>query len=71
MDKKITENDILECWPDHMSYLVDLLNGEYKIDEAKEDIRSLVDSEYDPRVKRAKEYCEQLRRNKPKGNNAK
>lgn len=37
-----TEDDLL-LWPYRDSYLLELLNGSYSIDAAKEDLMSLVD----------------------------
>ena len=47
---KITEADIVACWSWSMSYLVDILNREYAVKTAREDLLSLIGSKYDPRV---------------------
>ena len=41
--------DVLACWNYHLEYLVDILNGEYDIEQARDDLRGLVGSKYDPR----------------------
>lgn len=46
---KFTEEDVLSCWPYHSLYLAQVLNGEYSLNEAREDLRSLVSSKYDLR----------------------
>ena len=48
-EKPITEKDIESCWPRALSYLADILNGEYALEEARADIRSLIGSKHDPR----------------------
>ena len=48
-DRKFTEDDIDACWPHYRAYLVDILNGEYTVEAAREDLGSLVGSKYDPR----------------------
>ena len=54
MDKEktnpiFTEDDLDACWPHYKSYLIDLLNGEYSLEEARKDLLSLVGSKYDAR----------------------
>lgn len=49
-DIKITEADLDACWPHYKQYLVDILNGEYLPQDAREDIMNLIGSEYDNRV---------------------
>jgi hypothetical protein len=46
-----TEDDIDNCWTHHKTYLVWILNGKYPLEEAKDDLRSLIGSVYDPRCK--------------------
>lgn len=46
-----TEEDLDACWAYSKAYLVDILNGEYDIDKAREDLRGLIGSEYDKRIK--------------------
>ena len=50
MNKKITEEDIDSCWSYYKSYLVDILNGDYSVIEAKNDLISLIGSKYDSRI---------------------
>lgn len=38
---RFTEDD-LDVWPYYKSYLIELLNGEYSIEEAREDLLSLL-----------------------------
>ena len=45
-----TEDDLDSCWPYYKTYLIDILNGEYTIDDAREDLRSLIGSKYDQRL---------------------
>lgn len=46
---KFTEADLDACWPRYRAYLLDLLNGEYAVEEAQDDLKSLIGSEFDPR----------------------
>jgi len=48
-DRKFIEDDIEACWPHYRTYLIDILNGEYTVEAAREDLRSLIGSKYDPR----------------------
>lgn len=50
-EPKITLDDVNTLWPHALEYLVDLLNGDYGIFAAREDIRSLIGSSHDPRTK--------------------
>ena len=46
-----TYDDINSCWPDYaIEYLADILNGTYSVTDAREDLESLIASEYDPRA---------------------
>ena len=47
---EFTEDDLDNCWTHYKSYLIDILNGEYSLREAREDLKSLVGSKYDPRT---------------------
>lgn len=50
-DPKITEDD-LTLWGRHInSYFVEILNGEYTVETAREDLRSLIGSKWDTRNK--------------------
>ena len=57
-EKKFTKGDIDACWEHHKSYLVDILNNEYSVEEAREDLRSLVGSKYDKRGEKMTEKKE-------------
>lgn len=51
--KQFTEEDIdsIEGWNIYYKdYFIDLLNGDYDLDEAKEDLQGLINSKYDSRV---------------------
>jgi len=48
---RFTEDDIDTCWPYYKSYLIDILNGTYSLESAREDLASLVGSNYDIRQK--------------------
>jgi len=58
---KITEvplftiEDVSSCWELADSYLVHILNGEYEIEDARNDLMSLIGSKYDERVSDIKE----------------
>ncbi len=47
---KFTEEDIDNCWRFYKSYLVDVLNGDYDLDEAREDLRGLIGGKFDKRT---------------------
>ncbi|OHB69254.1 MAG: hypothetical protein A2W23_07540 [Planctomycetes bacterium RBG_16_43_13] len=47
---KFTEDDIDNCWPHYKSYFLEVLNNEYNIERAREDLQSLIGSKYDLRV---------------------
>jgi len=49
LEQQITEQDLDACWPHSKTYLLGILNGEYSVSEALEDIESLIGSEYDAR----------------------
>lgn len=48
---KFTEEDLHACWDYSLSYLVDILNGDYDLEEAREDLKSIVGSKFDRRIK--------------------
>jgi len=48
-DALFTEEDLETCWPAYQTYLVEILNGEYSLNDAREDLRGLIGSKYDPR----------------------
>ncbi len=45
-----TEEDLDNCWPHYKSYLIDILNGDYDLNMAKEDLKGLIGSKYDNRL---------------------
>ena len=47
-----TEDDLNNCWVYHKQYLIDILNGEYDVNTARENLLSLIDSEYDKRTQK-------------------
>ena len=49
MKPKITIEDIDSCWEYHKEYLVDILNGDYELKDAQEDITGLIQSKWDAR----------------------
>ena len=49
VEKKFTKEDIDNCWEHHKSYLVDILNDEYSLEDARADLKSLIKSKYDKR----------------------
>ena len=49
--KKFTVEDLTNCWPAWaLYYFTEILNGDYSVEEAREDLGSLVGSEFDPRT---------------------
>ena len=44
-----TEDDIDACWPYYKSYLIDILNNKYSVNDARKDLMSLISSKYDTR----------------------
>lgn len=51
---EFTTEDLDACWSHYKSYLIDILNGEYSVEDAREDLRGLIGSEWDNRVMKAK-----------------
>ena len=49
MGYSFTEDDLDNCWEFHKAYLIEILNGEYDLDTAREDLKSLISSKFDPR----------------------
>lgn len=49
-EEKFTEEDLDNCWQYYKSYLIDILNGEYDLNTAREDLRGLIGSQHDKRV---------------------
>ena len=51
MDKyRFVEEDLDACWLYYKSYLIDILNGEYDLEQAREDLKGLIGSSWDKRV---------------------
>lgn len=49
-NNRFSVDDIHACWNDYpIERLVDILNGDYKLDEARDDLRSLIGTKYDLR----------------------
>jgi len=57
-EKKIvfTEEDLDNCWCYYKSYLIDILNEDYDLEQARDDLKGLIGSEYDARTKKNKTY---------------
>ena len=49
-EEPFTEEDLDNCWSHYKSYLIDILNGEYDLDTAREDLRSLIGTKFDKRL---------------------
>lgn len=45
-----TEKDLDSCWAYYKYYLIDILNGDYDLNEAISDLRGLIGSEFDTRT---------------------
>lgn len=43
------EEDLDNCWRAYKTYLIDILNGEYDLADAREDLKNLIGSEWDDR----------------------
>lgn len=50
--ERFTEEDLDNCWQYYKCYLIDILNGDYDLEEAREDLRGLIGSEHDKRNKK-------------------
>jgi hypothetical protein len=48
---RFTEEDLDNCWQYYKSYLIDILNGDYNLDDAREDLLGLINSKFDRRMK--------------------
>ena len=46
-----TEDDLDSCWPHYKAYLLQILNGEYSLEAAREDLQSLIGSKFDERFR--------------------
>jgi hypothetical protein len=51
MNHNFSEEDLDNCWAYYKSYLVDILNGDYNLDTAREDLKGLIGSQWDKRTK--------------------
>lgn len=49
--RRFVEEDFDNCWAHYKSYFIDVLNGDYDLNEAREDLNGLVGSEHDNRTK--------------------
>ena len=49
MTDEFTEEDIDNCWPYYKSYFLQILNGEYSVEDARDDLKSLIGSQWDER----------------------
>jgi hypothetical protein len=49
-EKEFTREDVINCWVYHIDYFVDILNGDYELEQAREDLRGLIGSEFDKRT---------------------
>jgi len=48
---QFTTEDILTCWTIYADdYFLQVLNGEYDLQQARDDLQSLIGSKYDPRT---------------------
>ena len=48
---KFTREDVYACWGQWFeSYFLDIMNGKYDIEDARNDLKSLVGSKYDIRT---------------------
>lgn len=46
---RFTKEDLDACWDYYKQYLIDILNGDYKVEDAREDLLSLIGSKWDSR----------------------
>jgi len=49
MQRYFTEDDLDSCWAYYKQYLVDILNGKYKVEEAQADLSGLIGTQWDSR----------------------
>lgn len=49
MHRYFTEDDLDSCWAYYKQYLVDILNGQYKVEEAQSDLAGLIGTQWDSR----------------------
>lgn len=50
MENKFTEEDLDSCWIYYKSYLIDILNKNYLLEDAIEDLKSLIGTKFDKRI---------------------
>ena len=50
---KFTEEDLRACWGTYpsLNHFVDILNGECSVEETRNDVKSLIGTKYDERIK--------------------
>lgn len=53
--KMFTLEDLNACWPYSKEYFVEVLNGDYSVEAAREDLKSLIGGKFDPRSEKEKE----------------
>ena len=51
---EFTEEDLDNCWPHHKEYFLEVLNGKYTVERAREDLQGLIGSKHDLRVREGK-----------------
>jgi len=51
MHRFFTEDDLDSCWLYYKQYLVDILNGTYKLEDAQSDLAGLIGTKWDSRNK--------------------
>ena len=49
MHRLFTEDDLDSCWAYYKQYLVDILNGQYKVEDAQSDLAGLIGTQWDSR----------------------
>jgi len=49
LGRKFTQDDIDACWQYAPDYLLEILNGEYDVRQARDDLTGLIGSKYDTR----------------------
>jgi hypothetical protein len=55
MTRFFTQEDIENCWGNNTAYFIcEILNGNYKVEEARDDLGSLIGSKDDKRISKKK-----------------
>lgn len=49
LDRPFTQDDLDACWPYAQAYFLQILNGEYDVEVARDDLTGLIGSKYDTR----------------------